>query len=1274
MWPGQPYSYMQQPQMYQQMQYQSAVPTEVIDWDAVSAIDPDLIRRTGDLTQLQPFISKFVGANMGQYESQVLTHPLAVRLCSILQVSLQYMSDVQKQLDEKVRRLETRLEDKNEEMKKLEVAFTKADELLRRKMQSTEKCPICLKKFKNFDFVDQHFERRHPEHLEEWYSLRNKRPMRNRPQKNSDIDQIVKQIADLQNTIRRDREEKARNLPVIPRAQQTKKQEPKKQGGLQQEVFKKQQELLKTEQEQEDLEMTHRDDMKSELDAAVDELGMSWTAWKQQTHKPDAPPKPAKTPKKPENDEDEFAQEFFRGNSGDNNFSSDDEKLGIAECDELKEKPNPFKFAMLQTSEIEVEPALVQTIRADEVEEQEEKKEEKPKPKKKKKGGFFRNLFRRKEKQEVSQNSPRREKKEVSAESKRTSFAKEATPKMPRQSESSSRIPDSVRRTTSLSSSRKGMTPQMQRKHDQEKRDLLREAKRFIQQREQDQFNSEVVAHAIEVIQERVVSKMKKFKPSLPPDEVAARLKKENKDFGNTYQEINDKFSHQLSAELPLPKGSPQHLEMPSDEERYVDDAVEYEYEEEEEIPEEESMELEEMTLQGGDAIEEPSPKKTKSGKHDEQEKVANPVGRKEPIRRSHFKSAGQPIGEPKLSPSKEGLLPKPAPKKKNYDISGLFEKSDFGQEEDEPLDRPTLQLTSLSSSDSLNQFDEDEFEEPKKEKPKRSTRDESYVDGSHESLFASPQKTPSAVEKKQTPKVVPAVEYEYEYEYGEEGGEPVVVKSSEHMKSSPSRRSQAEESFAGAVDHSPKITRYSPTRSSKQLDTEQMEFSGPVPKVDVKEPPKPQKSPGRGSFSSNVTSFTGEDTEAIEIESEDVPVSAPESSPSRRSSQVQQSQKPQETQAKATENKQQKNAPIEKKQASPVKQKPSPKKEDPKKPAPAKKEDPKPAREESSALSHRSARREEGSSFLGQTKKEELRRQQWKPPARVEPQPKAEEPVKKPIEEVQPEPEEQEESMMEISADDISVESSLSPPKPSPKKDVIQQRNAPSNAPTIKITRTTGESTKPAQPPRAVAPFQFDSDNDEEEEEQEVTREQPVRAAQGRVLAQAPPKEEPHEYEYEYEYEDEDEVDQSVPFAPAAPKGGMPRLINAGPLLGILKKPPPRKADVLDDESFSASKTLTLKSKLHKTFAESSAGPQDDEFEGFDRGPAPPEGGSESESGEMQSYFKPEATGQMSGWQASFGDSKFVDVDSSEGPSLLKPRSSRNKKDSFVSDDDMHV
>ena len=180
------------------MQYQSAVPTEVIDWDAVSAIDPDLIRRTGDLTQLQPFISKFVGANMGQYESQVLTHPLAVRLCSILQVSLQYMSDVQKQLDEKVRRLETRLEDKNEEMKKLEVAFTKADELLRRKMQSTEKCPICLKKFKNFDFVDQHFERRHPEHLEEWYSLRNKRPMRNRPQKNSDIDQIVKQIADLQ--------------------------------------------------------------------------------------------------------------------------------------------------------------------------------------------------------------------------------------------------------------------------------------------------------------------------------------------------------------------------------------------------------------------------------------------------------------------------------------------------------------------------------------------------------------------------------------------------------------------------------------------------------------------------------------------------------------------------------------------------------------------------------------------------------------------------------------------------------------------------------------------------------------------------------------------------------------------------------------------------------------------------------------------------------------------------------------------------------------------
>ena len=121
MWPGQPYQYMQQPQMYQHMQYQSAVPTEVIDWDAVSAIDPDLIRRTGDLTQIQPFISRFVGANLGQYESQVLTHPLAVRLCSILQVSLQYMSDVQRQLDDKVKHLETKLEDKNEEFKKLEI-------------------------------------------------------------------------------------------------------------------------------------------------------------------------------------------------------------------------------------------------------------------------------------------------------------------------------------------------------------------------------------------------------------------------------------------------------------------------------------------------------------------------------------------------------------------------------------------------------------------------------------------------------------------------------------------------------------------------------------------------------------------------------------------------------------------------------------------------------------------------------------------------------------------------------------------------------------------------------------------------------------------------------------------------------------------------------------------------------------------------------------------------------------------------------------------------
>ena len=101
-------SMMQQPmmQMNQQQFMQIPNPTrsteEPLNWEMVKGIDPNLLKRTGDLSILQPFINDFIVADFEFCPSRLLSHPLLVRLCMILQHALKYMSDVQVQMQKKL--------------------------------------------------------------------------------------------------------------------------------------------------------------------------------------------------------------------------------------------------------------------------------------------------------------------------------------------------------------------------------------------------------------------------------------------------------------------------------------------------------------------------------------------------------------------------------------------------------------------------------------------------------------------------------------------------------------------------------------------------------------------------------------------------------------------------------------------------------------------------------------------------------------------------------------------------------------------------------------------------------------------------------------------------------------------------------------------------------------------------------------------------------------------------------------------------------------------
>ena len=106
---------------------------EPLDWEFVKQIDPNLLNHSNDLSILKPFISDFIVADFDYCSSTLLNHPLLIRLCKILQYSLMYMNNVQKQLQKKVEQKNKEIESISQKLKKVYSFYKKTSESLHKK-------------------------------------------------------------------------------------------------------------------------------------------------------------------------------------------------------------------------------------------------------------------------------------------------------------------------------------------------------------------------------------------------------------------------------------------------------------------------------------------------------------------------------------------------------------------------------------------------------------------------------------------------------------------------------------------------------------------------------------------------------------------------------------------------------------------------------------------------------------------------------------------------------------------------------------------------------------------------------------------------------------------------------------------------------------------------------------------------------------------------------------------------------------------------------------
>ena len=177
---------------------QPMVKPEPLDWNLVSILDPEIIQRIKDFDSLQKIITNFSAANFTNGCSKVLAHPLAIRLCQLLQIGFQFMDQSQKELKKIVDDDVVYKQKQLNLLKKLKTKLNATEEKLKIKSVPYDKCPVCSKKFKSIDFVDKHILTKHSEISEYWDVVRG----RKKPEKEPELQQVLDEIVQLRSQLK----------------------------------------------------------------------------------------------------------------------------------------------------------------------------------------------------------------------------------------------------------------------------------------------------------------------------------------------------------------------------------------------------------------------------------------------------------------------------------------------------------------------------------------------------------------------------------------------------------------------------------------------------------------------------------------------------------------------------------------------------------------------------------------------------------------------------------------------------------------------------------------------------------------------------------------------------------------------------------------------------------------------------------------------------------------------------------------------------------------
>lgn len=150
-----------------------------IDWNLIQDLDPILIKRTKDSKTIQEFIEVFQTFNIYPNDFKNLNHPLTPNLVLLTQLGIDYLLHAIKQERKKNQKMKSNFDTLQKRHKKLSALYQKSKKLVETLRGELHTCPICEKRFKNANYLDIHFRRKHSQLFELWKAIRSQANARN---------------------------------------------------------------------------------------------------------------------------------------------------------------------------------------------------------------------------------------------------------------------------------------------------------------------------------------------------------------------------------------------------------------------------------------------------------------------------------------------------------------------------------------------------------------------------------------------------------------------------------------------------------------------------------------------------------------------------------------------------------------------------------------------------------------------------------------------------------------------------------------------------------------------------------------------------------------------------------------------------------------------------------------------------------------------------------------------------------------------------------------